>query len=142
MTEWDRDAFEDALIDDLRANGGRPSQGPLAGQTLMVLYSTGAASGERRRSILTYSRDGDDYVVAGTAGGSKADPKWIANLRKTPRAEIEIGRETLPIDATVITDGPERDRLWTQHVALLPNFAVYPEQTGRTIPMARLSRAE
>ena len=62
--------WEDQLIADIRANGGRPSSGPLAGHPLMLMYSTGAKSGERRRSILTYSRDGDDYIVAGTNGGN------------------------------------------------------------------------
>ena len=39
--------------------------------------------------------------------------------------------------ATVIPSGTERDRLWDQHVDLLPNFAAYPEQSGRVIPMIR-----
>ena len=65
----DEDAWEEMLIADLRANGGRPSQGPLQGHPIIVLYSTGAKSGERRRSVLTISTDGEAYVVAGTAGG-------------------------------------------------------------------------
>ena len=48
-----------------------------------------------------------------------------------------FGRAT----ATMIADGPERDRLWDQHVAKLPNFADYPKQTGRLIPMIRLKPA-
>src|SRR5262245_59221998 len=47
--EMDRDAaarWEETLIADLREHDGRPSAGPLAGQTLMVMYSTGARSGE------------------------------------------------------------------------------------------------
>jgi hypothetical protein len=39
------------------------------------MYSTGAKSGERRRSIVTYHRDGDDYVVAATGGGSPVNPR-------------------------------------------------------------------
>ena len=34
-------AWEEALIADLRANGGRPSGGPLAGQPLLLMWSTG-----------------------------------------------------------------------------------------------------
>ena len=41
----------------------------------------------------------------------------------------------------MIADGPERDRLWDQHVAKLPNFADYPKQTGRLIPMIRIKPA-
>ncbi len=133
-------AWEEALIADLRANGGTPSGGPLAGHPLMLMYSTGAKSGQRRRSILTYSRDGDAFVVAGTAGGSKTAPAWIANLAADPKVRLEIANEEFDAEAT-ITDGAERERLWTQHVEQLPWFADYPAQVGgREIPMVRLTR--
>lgn len=143
MTEtFDPAAWETALIEDLRAHGGTPSEGPLAGHPLLLLYSTGAKTGQRRRSILTYSRDGDDLVVAGTASGSAVDPAWIANLVKDPDVEVEVANEAFAAVATVYADGPERDRLWDGHVAQLPWFADYPAQVGgRTIPMARLRRA-
>jgi deazaflavin-dependent oxidoreductase (nitroreductase family) len=139
---FDPSAFEEALIDDLRANGGSPSQGPLAGHPLLLMFSTGAKSGERRRSILTYWRDGEDYIVAGTAGGSKVDPAWVANVTKDPNVELEVANETFPATATVYRDGPDRDRLWSQHVEHLPWFADYAAQVGgRIIPMIRLRRA-
>ena len=64
----DPKAWEDQLIAEMRANGGKVTQGPLAGHPLMVVTSTGAKSGESRRAILTYSEDAGDYIVAGTAG--------------------------------------------------------------------------
>ena len=135
---WDENAWEDALIADLRANGGRASQGPLKGHPIIVLYSTGAKSGERRRSVLTISTDGDAYVVAGTAGGSPTTPSWVANLEAHPDIEFEFGDRTFHGRAEVIREGAERDRLWKQHVEQLPHFAAYPEQTGRVIPLARI----
>ncbi len=139
---WDPNAWEAALIEDLRANGGTPSQGPLAGHPLLLLYSTGAKTGERRRSILTYSRDGDNYVVAGTASGAPVDPKWVANVEKDPSVELEAANETFAATAEVFREGPERDRLWDQHVAALPWFGDYPAQVGdRTIPVIRLRRS-
>ena len=138
---FDPSAWENALIDDLRANGGTPSQGPLAGHPLMLMYSTGARTGERRRSILTYSRDGGDYIVAGTAGGSQVDPKWVANVEKDPAVEVEVANEEFTATAEVLRDGPERQRLWDQHVAQLPWFGDYPAQVGdRTIPVTRIRR--
>jgi deazaflavin-dependent oxidoreductase (nitroreductase family) len=133
-------AWEDALISDLRANGGTPSEGPLAGHPLMLMYATGAKSGERRRSILTYSRDGDALVVAGTAGGSSKAPAWIANVTAEPRVTLEVDNEVFEAEATP-SEGVERDRLWAQHVDQLPWFADYPAQVGgRLIPMVRLTR--
>jgi deazaflavin-dependent oxidoreductase (nitroreductase family) len=136
----DPKAWEDQLIAEMRAHDGTVTQGPLAGHPLMVMTSKGAKSGEQRRAILTYSRDGDDYVVAGTAGGSPTTPAWVHNLEADPHANLEVGNETFDATARVIKDGPERDRLWAQHVERLPWFAPYPEQSGRVIPVIRLSR--
>jgi deazaflavin-dependent oxidoreductase (nitroreductase family) len=140
MTETTANAWEETLIADLRANGGRPSSGPLAGHPLLLMWSTGAKSGQERRSILTYSRDGDDYVVAGSKGGAETDPAWIANVEKSPRVRVEIEGETFEAEATVDRTGPERDRLWRRHVDTLPWFGKYEETTRRLIPMVRLRR--
>jgi deazaflavin-dependent oxidoreductase (nitroreductase family) len=131
-------AFENALIEDMRAHGGRVTSGPLEGHPLLLLWSTGAKTGERRRAILTYSRDGDDYVVAGTAGGAPTAPSWFHNLEAHPEVVFEVGNARFTGRATIV-EGQERDRLWDQHVAALPHFAAYPEQTGRVIPMVRLT---
>jgi len=132
-------SWEDGLIADLRANGGRPSGGPLAGHPLMLMFSTGAKTGQRRRSILTYSRDGGDYIVAGTAGGAPTTPAWVFNLRADPNVNLEIDNQAVDATAT-IAEGAERERLWDQHVAELPWFGKYPETTGgRTIPVIRLT---
>jgi deazaflavin-dependent oxidoreductase (nitroreductase family) len=134
--------WEDNLIADLRAHDGRASQGPMKGQSLLVMYTTGAKTGERRRAIVTPSRDGDDYVIAGTASGSPKHPSWLANLRAHPQATVEADGETFEATATCFEQGAERDRLWDQHVAQLPWFADYPKQIeARVIPMVRLRRA-
>lgn len=133
--------WEEELIADVRANGGTPASGPLAGHPIMLLFSTGAKSGERRRSIVTYSRDGDGYVIAGTNGGNKdRHPAWYANLVADPAATVEVANRTFPVTAAT-SEGADRDRLWAQHVAQLPWFGKYEEQiTGRTIPVVRLAR--
>ena len=133
----DSAAFEDGLIADMRANDGHVTSGPLKGHPLLVLYSTGARSGEPRRSILTYSRDGEDYIVAGTAGGSTTTPGWVHNVAANPEVTVEVGNRTHRAGAQV--DEGDRERLWDQHVAALPWFAPYPEQTGRAIPMVRIT---
>lgn len=133
--------FEDDLIAHMRANGGVVTAGPLAGHPLLVLTSVGAKSGEPRRAILTFSRDGSDYVVAGTASGSTTDPAWLHNVRADSDVMLEAeGRAPFEAQASIV-DGAERDRLWERHVAALPHFAAYPEQTGRVIPMVRLTPA-
>ena len=138
MPTPDSAAFEDALIADMRAHGGAVTAGPLAGHPLLILSNTGARSGAARRAILTYSRDAGDYIVAGTAGGSPRVPAWVSNVRHHPDVEIEVATRTLRASAAVLYGGPERDRLWRQHVSHLPHFAAYPAKAHRVIPVVRL----
>jgi deazaflavin-dependent oxidoreductase (nitroreductase family) len=136
----DRSTFEDALIADMRAHDGQVTQGPLAGNPLLVLTMTGAKSGEPRRVILTYSRNGEDYIVTGSKGGAPTDPVWLNNLRAKPLVSIETGNRTFPAIAEIV-EGTERDRLWNAHVAALPFFGEYPAKAGRVIPVVRLKPA-
>lgn len=137
----DANAWEEQLIEDMRANGGKPSQGPLAGHPLMLLYTKGAKSGQRRRTIVTYSKDGDAFVIAGTNGGNKTKhPNWLPNIHANPDVSVEAANETFDGVASEVA-GAERDRLWAQHVAQNPWFGKYPEQiTGRIIPVVRITR--
>ncbi len=143
MAQQDRRAFEDALIADMRAHEGNVTSGWFEGQPLLVLTVPGARTGEPRRSILTYSRDGGDYVVAGTAGGAPTTPAWVGNLAAHPDVSVEVENRLVPVRAEVVRDGAERDRLWRQHVDRLPWFADYETKvTSRVIPMVRLTPRE
>ena len=138
MAESDYAKFQNAIIEDMRAHGGQVTTGPLAGEPLLVMTSTGAKTGQPRRAILNFSRDGVDYVVAGTAGGSPTAPSWLANARATPDVAVEAEGRSFKARASV-AEPAERDRLWERHVAALPKFVAYPEQSGRIIPMVRLT---
>ena len=138
MTDWDPEAFTRALIADVRENG-RPTSGPMAGRPLMVLTTTGAKTGEPRTVVVTFTRDGDAYVVAGSKSGAPTDPYWFRNLRSNPVVRVEADRQAFEARATEV-EGADREQLWDRHVAERPEFAEYPEKAGRVIPMARLTR--
>jgi len=135
----DDDPFETQLLAEMRANDGDVISGPLAGHPLLVMTSRGAKSNEDRRAILTYHRDGDDFIVAGTAGGAASDPAWLRNVEADEHVTIEVRSERSEAKATIV-EGAERDRVWADHVKALPWLADYPAQTGRLIPMVRLTR--
>jgi deazaflavin-dependent oxidoreductase (nitroreductase family) len=141
MTDDAAARWEDDLIADIRAHGGAVTGGPMAGHPLLIMTSTGARTGQSRRAILTFSRDGRDYVVAGTASGAPTDPDWLRNVAANPDVSVEAEGRTFNARASV-ADAADRDQLWEQHVAALPHFAAYPEQTGRVIPMVRLTPVE
>jgi deazaflavin-dependent oxidoreductase (nitroreductase family) len=131
--DWTKD-----LIADIRANG-RPTSGFFEGKAVMVLTTTGARSGEPRVAVVTFSRDGDDYVVVGSKSGQPDDPAWFTNLIANPTVSVETDGETFQARATV-AEGADRDALWDRHVAEHERFAEYPSKTDRVIPIARLTR--
>jgi deazaflavin-dependent oxidoreductase (nitroreductase family) len=136
---WDPEAFQRALIEDMRANRGKVTSGPMAGKDLMILTTTGAKSGKPRTAIVTYSRDGDAYVIAGSMGGAPTDPHWFGNIRVNPDVTAEAEGAVFKA-RTAVAQGADRDRLWERHVARWPEFGEYPKKTDRVIPMARLTR--
>jgi deazaflavin-dependent oxidoreductase (nitroreductase family) len=141
MTAWDPDAWTRNMIADLRANGGTPSSGPLAGRPLAIMTSTGAKTGQDRTAIVTYHRDGDAFVIAATKGGADEHPAWYHNLVAHPEATFEAAGETFPVVAREAT-GDKRQRLYDAHAALYPEFAAYPSKTNRVIPVFVLTRVE
>jgi deazaflavin-dependent oxidoreductase (nitroreductase family) len=135
----DYEAFTRMLIDDMRSHGGRVTIGPLAGRPLMLLTTKGAKTGEDRSAIVTFTRDGDRYVIAASKSGAPTNPAWYHNLRANPEAIVEAGGEKFQVRATV-TSREERDRLWEQHAAQRVEFREYPKITDRVIPMILLER--
>lgn len=131
-------SFNDQIIDEFRSNDGKVG-GPFAGGDLLLLHSTGARSGAERINPLAYVVDGDDYVIIASKGGAPTNPDWFHNLRANPRAVVEVGSRTVPVTATVLDSGPERNALFAAMVAKMPGFADYEARTDRIIPVVRLS---
>jgi deazaflavin-dependent oxidoreductase (nitroreductase family) len=134
----DYEAYTRNLKAEIRDHGG-PQSGPMAGRPLMILTTTGAKSGEPREAVVTYTRDGDRYVIAASKGGAPEHPQWYFNLLAHPEARVETGGETFTVRAAV-TSGDERDRLWDHHAEERPEFREYPSKTTRVIPMITLER--
>jgi deazaflavin-dependent oxidoreductase (nitroreductase family) len=111
----------------------------MAGRPLMILTTTGAKSGEPREAIVTYTRDGDAYVIAASKSGAPTNPAWFYNILANPTVTVEADGAKFEAHATV-TDGAERQRLWDQHSDERPEFKEYPKITTRVIPMITLER--
>lgn len=132
MDDWTK-----RLMEEMRANGGRVITGPLAGLPHLIMTSTGARTGQSRPVVLSFVRDGDAFVVAGTAGGSPTDPNWVHNLQANPDVTVEAEGRTFQAQASFVDDG-DWPRLWDALVESRPDFAAYPAKAGRTIPIVKL----
>ncbi|HEY5859566.1 MAG TPA: nitroreductase family deazaflavin-dependent oxidoreductase, partial [Actinomycetota bacterium] len=116
--------------------------GPLVSTTpfgrFLILHTTGRRSGEPRKTPLSYTKDGDTYIVIGSDGGSPHNPDWYLNLVDEPNAEIDVGGQRSRVHAETVT-GDERDGLWRRAVASYGGYAGYQARTDRQIPVVRLS---
>ncbi len=133
MADWTR-----MLMAELRSGDGEIASGPLAGKPHLIMTSTGARSGEPREAVLSFVRDGEKYVVAGTAGGAPTDPNWVHNVMANPEVKVEAKGQVLQVRAQVVTDDATYRRLWDALVESRPDFAAYPEKAGRKIPIIEL----
>ena len=135
----DYNEFNRKLIEEFRANGGKVG-GMFAGAPLLLLTTTGAKTGQPRVAPLAYTTDNGRLVVIASKGGAPTHPDWFHNLRANPDVTVEVGMETFPARAT-IPAGAERQRLFEQMAAQMPNFAEYQRNTTRQIPVVVLERA-
>jgi deazaflavin-dependent oxidoreductase (nitroreductase family) len=119
--------------------------GPMLSKTPMgrflVLHTTGRKSGEPRQTPLSYTKDGDAYVVIASDGGSPHNPDWYMNLTQDPDVEIDVRGRRRPARAETVT-GADRDRLWSQAVGTFGGYAGYQARTDREIPVVRLVPAD
>ena len=73
----------------IRASGGRMRLN--FGAQVVVLTSTGARSGQRRETPLTYFTDGDDVILTASHYGRRRNPSWYFNLVAHPECELHVG---------------------------------------------------
>src|SRR4051794_14495568 len=73
------------------------------GATCLILRTTGAKSGEPRKSALIYAAhtaNGDDaYVLIASQGGAPTHPNWYHNLVAHPDAEVQVKGDIIPVRA-------------------------------------------
>ncbi|HSZ14152.1 MAG TPA: nitroreductase family deazaflavin-dependent oxidoreductase [Solirubrobacteraceae bacterium] len=132
------DDFNRAIVEEFRANEGRVG-GPFEGAPVLLLTATGAKSGQRRTTPVMYLPDGERMVIFASKGGADTNPAWFHNLAANPVATVEVGTDTVEVDA-VVTEGEERERLFRKQAELYPQFAEYEQRTTREIPVVALQR--
>jgi deazaflavin-dependent oxidoreductase (nitroreductase family) len=134
--------FNERVIAEFRANGGRVDSAGF-GAALVLLHTRGARSGVERVNPAMSLRDGDAWLVVGSAMGAARDPAWVVNLRAHPDVVIEVasdhGVQLVPVTAEEL-DGPRYDAAFARFVRRSSAFAVYQERaTERRLPVMRLT---
>jgi deazaflavin-dependent oxidoreductase (nitroreductase family) len=134
--------------------------GPLIGQLILLLTTTGRVSGKPRVTPLQYEIVGD-VICVGSARGLKSD--WVKNILADPQVEVQVKSRRFKANAEVITtpdrivdflgirlknhprmvkamlksDGipphPTRSQLKT-YAAQIALVVIHPQKTGTQIP--------
>ena len=123
-----------------RATGGRIG-GKVGRAPVLLLTTTGRKSGQPRTAPVVYLADGANVALIDTNAGNEKVPAWSLNLKASPEAEVEIGREKRAVLARV-AEGEERADLWRRHNEQFAGFDEYEKKLGRTpevIVLARVS---
>jgi deazaflavin-dependent oxidoreductase (nitroreductase family) len=120
------------------SSGGTKGTTQLGVPCLLLDY-VGRRSGAVRRTVLMYGRDGDDYLIVGSNGGSDAHPLWYLNLLAGPEVDVRVGTERFPALAEPLSP-EEKERVWPHLVEVFPRYAEYRAKTARDIPVVRLRR--
>jgi len=109
----------------------------MIGVPTLLLQTRGRRSGATRTNALVYARDGADYLVVASNGGSDRDPAWLHNLRAKPEVEIQIARERRRGSCKVIeSPDPDYERLWKiVNENNRDRYSAYQKQTARAIPI-------
>lgn len=124
-------------------SGGRIGHKLLFGVPSLIVRTVGAKSGEPRTTVLTYVRDGDDYIVVASMGGAPRNPAWFHNMVKAGTVDVQVGTDRFPATVQALKPGDaDYQRLWDLADANNGGrYAAYQRKTTRPIPVVRLRPA-
>ncbi|OBJ84648.1 nitroreductase [Mycobacterium gordonae] len=107
----------------------------------LLLHTVGAKTGKERTNTLTYAKDGDDYLVVASKGGSPKAPGWYHNVKANPEVEIHVGSRRFAVTARpVLPDSLDYARLWKLVNKNNANrYVEYQKKTSRPIPVIVLT---
>ena len=105
----------------------------------VILTSTGARSGQARRSPLACMPEEGGWILVGSNFGRTGHPAWTHNLIAHPDAEISWKGEEIPVTARLL-EGEERAGVWKTALAFWPPYATYQKRIEREIRLFRITR--
>ena len=78
------------VVTQFRSDNGNISSGMFKGARLLLLTTTGAKTGKERINPLAFTRDGDNFVIIASKGGSPTHPDWYYNILANPEVGVEV----------------------------------------------------
>ena len=120
------------------ASGGTEAT-DMNGSPCLLLDYQGRSSGDWHRTVLIYGRDGDDYLVVASKGGTPEPPAWYLNLSEQPDVRVQVKADCFNARARTAT-AEEKPELWRTMAEIWPAYDEYQGKTDREIPVVVLER--
>ena len=125
------------VVEEFRANGGKIA----GGAPLILMITKGAKTGQERVYPLMAVPYDDSYLAVASKGGAPKHPQWYHNLMAHPDITVEVGTETFPARAELLS-GEERAKAFAKAAQVFPPYSTYQQKTAREIPVFLLKRVK
>jgi len=117
----------------LRLSRGRIGS-KLSTQTIFILHTVGRKSGHEHAIPIAYFDYEGQYLIVASNWGKDKNADWYLNLRKDPRAKVEINGQIISVVAHE-AQSEEYTRLWKFATERHPPYLKYQQMTTRHIPI-------
>ncbi|HTP01946.1 MAG TPA: nitroreductase/quinone reductase family protein [Anaerolineales bacterium] len=112
----------------------------LGTQSILILHTKGRRSGEPRSTPIAYFDYRGRYLLVGSNWGRPKNADWLLNLRKEPRARVDVKGRSYNVQAHE-AEGEEYSRLWAYVTEKHAQYLRYQAMTARRIPVVVLEPA-
>lgn len=137
-TEDSIKSFNEAVIEEFRANGGKVAA--FGDAPVVILNAIGAKSGQVRPTPLVALNDDSGMYVFASKAGAPTNPAWYHNLVANPEITVEYGSESFDALVQELPETEGQEKLRAQ-AALMPQFGEYIESAApRLIPAFSITR--
>jgi len=113
---------------------GRSGLSVVSRQSVLVLATTGRRSGQTRKTPVTYLPYEGGFLIGGGAGGQRATPDWVYNLRAGGPTRVTVNRVAHEVTIDEPT-GAARDRAMATMLAAHPSISRYEQWGDRPLPL-------
>lgn len=131
--------FGQEHVDRYRATDGEEGYSWQRGTRILLLTTRGRKSGTERTTPLIFERDGDDYLIVASRGGTDEPPGWYLNLQAEPDVQVQVRGDVFRARARDAT-ADEKPEMWRKMAAVWPDYDEYQQRTDRQIPVVVLER--
>jgi deazaflavin-dependent oxidoreductase (nitroreductase family) len=108
-------------------------------QSVALVETIGAKSGQARTIVTLCMPVGQDLILVASNWGQDRHPVWYHNLKANPDVQVTFRGYVGDVHASELK-GRQRSEMWQRLVAYNPQYGRYQSANERCIPVLQLRR--